>query len=178
MLAPGPLSVSASPWNPNHTPTTAPAGSVTGVGGAAGTVSASMTSGRYTDSAPVAGLTIVASTKAAVSGFASWQPPPVSWYGVASPAAVVGAAGTRSMQSVPLAFSSWWRFAATDVCTLASCVSIVRACGVVADANGAVRIATAIAASAASGPVSRTGPGVLLTPSSVLVGIETFRANL
>lgn len=63
-----------------------------------------ITSGRYTDSAPVSVFTIVASTNADWPSFASSQAPPagsvaVSWYGVARPLALNGFGGTISEQS-------------------------------------------------------------------------------
>ncbi len=81
--------------------TTAPRGSLGITGGAAGVVPWSTTSGSYTYSFPVAGLMMVACTKARVSGLVMVQPGPESWYGVASPLAVSGFAGTMMLQLEP-----------------------------------------------------------------------------
>src|SRR5258708_40050302 len=87
--------------------TTAPAGRAGTTGAAAGVVPWVMTSGWYTLSFPVAGSRIVAWTKAPrLAALAIVQPDccgvmpfdPVSWYGVASPWAVSGLAGTTSEQ--------------------------------------------------------------------------------
>ena len=90
------------PLKPNQIPTTAPAGRAGTAGAAAGRVPSSITSGWYTETAPVAGSRIEASTKAACCVFASWQAPfpsePCRRYGVASPAALVGARGTTRVQ--------------------------------------------------------------------------------
>src|SRR5260370_5619601 len=87
--------------------TTARAGSAGTAGAPAGFVPLVITSGSYTHSFPVTGSRIVAWTKAPrFAALAIVQPKaagaappgPVSWYGVASPAAVSGCAGTMSSQ--------------------------------------------------------------------------------
>src|ERR1700742_2246621 len=97
-------SVRLSPLKPNQMPTTACWGSVGTVAAVAGWLPLSTTRGRYTDSAPVLVLTIVASTKADCPSSASSQPPfagsvAVSWYGVARPLALSGLDGTMRVQS-------------------------------------------------------------------------------
>ena len=95
------------PLNPKSIVTTAPAGSVGTTGAIAGVVPCVITSGSYTASFPVAGSRIVACTKAPrFAELAVVQPDaagvipagPVSWYGVARPAAVSGSAGTIMSQ--------------------------------------------------------------------------------
>ena len=102
-----PTCVRLAPLKPKSIVTTAPFGSLGSTGAAAGRVPLVITSGSYTDSFPVAGSRIVACTKAPrFAAFAMVQPEaagdapsgPVSRYGVASPAAVSGCAGTMISQ--------------------------------------------------------------------------------
>ncbi|HEX3592653.1 MAG TPA: hypothetical protein VHV74_23765 [Pseudonocardiaceae bacterium] len=68
--------VRLSPLKPNHSPTTAWAGNFGTISAAAGCAPLSITSGRYTDNAPVFVLMMVASTNADCESVASSQPPP------------------------------------------------------------------------------------------------------
>src|SRR5581483_11998843 len=95
------------PLNPKSIVTTACLGSFGTTGGTAGVVPWVMTSGLYTDSAPVRGSRIVAWTNAPrLSELTISQPDaaadvpagPVSWYGVARPFALSGLAGTMMAQ--------------------------------------------------------------------------------
>ena len=95
------------PLKPKSMVTMAPAGSVGTAGAAAGVVPWVITSGSYTDSAPVAGLRIVAWTNAPrLPKLAMVQPDaagvippvPVSCYGVDRPVALSGLAGTMMSQ--------------------------------------------------------------------------------
>ncbi len=101
-----PTCVKLASLKPKSIVTTAPFGNAGATGAAAGVVPLVITSGSYTDSAPVAGSRMVACTKAPRSGLSSVQPDaagdspsgPVSWYGVARPAALRGCAGTMISQ--------------------------------------------------------------------------------
>jgi hypothetical protein len=95
------------PLNPTSIVTTAPAGNAGATGTTDGVVPLVITSGSYTDNAPVAGSRIVACTNAPrFAAFAIVQPDaagvipfgPVSCHGVASPAALSGFAGTMMSQ--------------------------------------------------------------------------------
>src|SRR6516165_629021 len=95
------------PLNPKSMVTTACLGSFGTTGLTAGVVPAVMTRGLYTYRAPVCGSRMVAWTYAPrLIELVIWQPvaagdppaAPVSWYGVASPLAVSGCAGTMMSQ--------------------------------------------------------------------------------
>ncbi len=90
-----------SPLKPKSMVTTASAGIAGTTGATAGDVPWVTTSGSYTESCPVAGSMIVACTNACVPTLSMLQPSPLSWYGVASPCALSGFAGTAMVQSVP-----------------------------------------------------------------------------
>ena len=118
-----------SPLNPMSMVTTACRGSFGTTGLTAGLVPLVMTSGSYTDSAPVAGSRMVAWTNApSCSELIIWQPEaagdvpagPVSRNGVASPLAVSGWAGITMSQLVLTAVdvtpceeeaAAWWTLA-------------------------------------------------------------------
>src|SRR5579859_3939317 len=95
------------PLNPKSMVTIAPLGSFGTTGLTAGVVPAVMTRGLYTYSLPLCGSKMVAWTNAPrLSELIIWQPVasgvppagPVSWYGVASPLALSGCAGTMMSQ--------------------------------------------------------------------------------
>ena len=118
-----------APLNPMSMVTTACAGSFGTTGATAGLVPLVITRGSYTDRAPVAGFRMVAWTNAPrLTELIIWQPEsagevpagPVSRYGVASPFAVSGCAGTMMSQSVLAAedetpceveAAAWWTLA-------------------------------------------------------------------
>src|SRR3979411_668677 len=87
-----------------------------------------MTNGLYTEIVLVAGSNIAACTKADCAVFDSLQGPwpgsvATSWYGVASPAAVSGSAGTISVQlGLGTAGGGGAFFAAFCICALRSSV--------------------------------------------------------
>ena len=102
-----PTWIRSVPLNPKSMVTIACRGSFGTTGATAGVVPWVMTSGLYTDSAPVRGFRMVAWTNAPrlaalviVQPDAAGEVPsgPVSWYGVARPLALSGFAGTMMSQ--------------------------------------------------------------------------------
>ena len=106
-FAVAPTWVRSVPLKPTSMVTMARAGRVGTTGAAAGVVPWVITSGSYTDSAPVAGFRMVACTNApSAAALAMLQPDaagvipfgPVSCHGVARPCALSGLAGTMMLQ--------------------------------------------------------------------------------
>ncbi len=158
------------PLKPKSMVTTAFGGRVGTTGAAAGVVPCVMTSGSYTDSAPVAGFRMVAWTKAPrFPALAMVQPEaagviplaPVSWYGVARPCADSGFAGTMMSQETLAAAAA--AAAAAVAVGLAETVGDVVAHGVAA----AVVAAAVVAAAAAAVVAAAVAVGVATAPVGV-----------
>ena len=169
-----PTCVRLVPLKPKSIVTTAPLGSLGTTGAAAVVVPCVMTSGSYTDSAPVAGFRMVACTKAprfaelaSVQPDASgvWPPGPVSRYGVASPAALSGCAGTMISQSAFAAGAGAAEAGANAPAVGAGAVAVADGQGViVADVARADIVVEDPAGGAAAGVTVAAGPGAVEAP--------------
>jgi hypothetical protein len=164
--------------NPTSTVTIAPRGKVGTTGAAAGVVPWVITSGSYTDNAPVRGFRIVAWTNAPrFAKLAIVQPEacgvippvPVSCHGVDRPVALSGLAGTTMLQFTLAATTGAVVVAVGH--GVAEAVAVVLAVAVAVGAAVVVAVGAAVAAAvgAAVVPVLTVGAAVLVVPVPVVV---------
>jgi hypothetical protein len=154
-----------------------------------------MTSGSYTDSAPVAGFRIVACTKAPrAAAFVIVHPDaagvmplgPVSWYGVARPCALSGLAGTTMLQftfvvaaaavAVAVAVAVGQIVGAADAVAVAAVVAAVvgAVVAVVVGAAVAAVVAAVVAAAVPSGVGAAVpdGVGAAVAATAAVVAVD------